>query len=463
VRVLSALVCLLLTGTALAATSATAMADAPCARYAATPERVLGGDDDVPDRILAAASAVSCPDDVWVQITACVQLQAVGGWVDVTCATSPRVAVTHFTRGARGVGLSFDTVCVSGVVRTHVVGGEGREPAEWDSDSVAVACNVHDTPVDTTPPHAEIVAGPSGLTQQTSPTFGFSSSEAGSTFQCRLDAPGWTTCSSPTTYSNLADGDYTFRVRATDLAGNVGSETSARFTLDTTAPVVEIQSGPAAATASTFATFVFASEPDVAALECRLDFSPWEACTSPTTYSNLHAGGHSVGVRATDAAGNLGPAAEWSWTIVGSPQEAEPAHGLITTPPLSDPVRATAAPELDRVVAPRRGSQPALRLPMRRGTVTATRRGVVKVSLGTCQRAVSGSLSLHAGLLLGRASFRTVAGQVVVVRVVLSRSGFAALRRRARVAVRATVALRDTAGAASSVTFSFTLKAARST
>jgi hypothetical protein len=45
-------------------------------------------------------------------------------------------------------------------------------------------------------------------------------------FQCRLlqsgrTAPGWTPCTSPSTYSNLFWGQYTFQAKAVDAAGNV--------------------------------------------------------------------------------------------------------------------------------------------------------------------------------------------------------------------------------------------------
>ena len=47
--------------------------------------------------------------------------------------------------------------------------------------------------VDTAPPDTQITSGPSGLTNNASPSFAFSS-EAGASFQCRLDstqAAGW--------------------------------------------------------------------------------------------------------------------------------------------------------------------------------------------------------------------------------------------------------------------------------
>ena len=110
----------------------------PCARSAATPERVAHGDDF--EYVHVAASAMYCPNDVFVQITACVQVRGATGWTDVGCVTSDRTYVSVHTPGGRGVGFSFDVACVSGDLRTHVTGGEGLDPKQWDSPATTIAC-----------------------------------------------------------------------------------------------------------------------------------------------------------------------------------------------------------------------------------------------------------------------------------------------------------------------------------
>ena len=77
------------------------------------------------------------------------------------------------------------------------------------------------TIVDTTPPETTIDSGPSGTTTDPTPTFMFSSSEPGSTFECRVDGGSFTPCTTPHTTARLADGPHTFQVRARDQAGNV--------------------------------------------------------------------------------------------------------------------------------------------------------------------------------------------------------------------------------------------------
>jgi hypothetical protein len=73
---------------------------------------------------------------------------------------------------------------------------------------------------DTSPPETTIDSGPSGTVTSTTADFAFSSSESGSSFECRLDAGAWASCTSPKSYTSLAVGDHTFDVRATDAAGN---------------------------------------------------------------------------------------------------------------------------------------------------------------------------------------------------------------------------------------------------
>jgi hypothetical protein len=75
--------------------------------------------------------------------------------------------------------------------------------------------------VDTTPPVTTITSGPTqGITRTPSASFQFASTEAGSTFRCKLDAAEWLPCSSPASYTELQPGSHTFSVAATDPAGN---------------------------------------------------------------------------------------------------------------------------------------------------------------------------------------------------------------------------------------------------
>jgi hypothetical protein len=75
--------------------------------------------------------------------------------------------------------------------------------------------------VDTTAPDTTLTSAPSGYQQTTSATFRFASSDrTPSTFMCSLDEAVSTPCTSPATYSGLAQGSHTLRVRAFDPSGN---------------------------------------------------------------------------------------------------------------------------------------------------------------------------------------------------------------------------------------------------
>ena len=102
------------------------------------------------------------------------------------------------------------------------------EPAVYPRALSAAEVLEHYQGGDTTPPETTITSGPSGVTTSTSASFGFNSSEAGSTFTCSLDGGAYSSCSSPKSYSALSAGTHTFRVKARDAAGNEDATPAAR-------------------------------------------------------------------------------------------------------------------------------------------------------------------------------------------------------------------------------------------
>ena len=177
-----------------------------------------------------------------------------------------------------------------------------------------------DAPADTFAPNTTITGGPSGLTNNATPSFNFTStSTEGSTLQCRLDAQAFAACTSPKSYSNLPDGPHTFNVRATDAAGNTDTTPARRsFKVDTTAPNTTITSGPNAETNDPTPTFTFVSEPRTS-FECQLDSGSYAPCRSPKPYSNLPNGLHTFKVRATDPAGNVATPTSRSFKVDNVP------------------------------------------------------------------------------------------------------------------------------------------------
>jgi hypothetical protein len=192
-------------------------------------------------------------------------------------------------------------------------------------------------PGDTTPPETFIDSGPAGTSADTSPDFHFSADEAGVTFECSLDSAPFASCASPTTLNGLGDGSHTFRVQATDAAGNLDTSPATRtWTVrkpDTTPPETTIDSGPSGTVEETQATFTFSSSESGATFECSKDGGDFFSCTTGKTYWGYGEGLHNFRVQAVDAAGNrdASPAIR-EWTI---------RRPTTTTPP---PTTATTAP-----------------------------------------------------------------------------------------------------------------------
>jgi hypothetical protein len=173
--------------------------------------------------------------------------------------------------------------------------------------------------VDNTAPQTTIDSSPADPSNNATPSFSFSSNEAGSTFQCRIDGGSWTSCTSPDTISPaLAEGSHTFDVRATDAAGNTdASPATTTWTVDLTAPVTSLGSGPGSPSNITTPSFTFSSNEPGSIFQCRIDGGGWSACSSPYTVAPaLAEGTHTFDVRAIDPAGNADatPASQ-TWTI----------------------------------------------------------------------------------------------------------------------------------------------------
>jgi hypothetical protein len=158
--------------------------------------------------------------------------------------------------------------------------------------------------LDTGPPETQIDSGPMGPTSNASPSFTFSSSKVGSTFECRMNTGTWASCSSPESYSNLGSGAHTFEVRATSAGVTDASPASRSFSVDAAAPQTQINSGPAGLTSNPSPSFSFSSSEAGSTFECKLDTGAWASCTSPRSYAGLSDGPHTFEARASDAAGN---------------------------------------------------------------------------------------------------------------------------------------------------------------
>lgn len=91
--------------------------------------------------------------------------------------------------------------------------------------------------MDKTAPNTTITSQPANPTNSTSASFSFTSTEAGSVFQCKLDAGVFASCTSPKGYVSLTEISHSFEVKATDAAGNTDlTPASYAWVVDITSP-----------------------------------------------------------------------------------------------------------------------------------------------------------------------------------------------------------------------------------
>ena len=243
----------------------------------------------------------------------------------------------------------------NGTWRLRVQDAAAADVGRIDSWTINLGAGPAPTPSPTpTPrvPDTTITGGPTGPTNGTAPSFAFTATVAGSTFECKLDTPAgagsYAPCTSPRTYTTTANGAYTFSVRATSVRRHRPDARVASFTVDTVAPDDVARLGSGRLDDRRHAD-VYVLVERAGLFECRLDTveTPgfFEPCSSPLNLGPL-AGGveYAVFVRAIDAAGNADPA--WAnsglFVVDGSPPDTWIDDGptgvtSVTTPVFSLP------------------------------------------------------------------------------------------------------------------------------
>ncbi|MCE9667574.1 Ig-like domain-containing protein [Myxococcus stipitatus] len=185
--------------------------------------------------------------------------------------------------------------------------------------------------VDLTAPNTLIVSGPPASTSSTTADFDFDQEGGGVRYECSLDGGTYAACTDPVSFTGLADGPHTLRVRAVDAAGNVDATPAEHaWTVDTTPPDTFIDAGPAPVTREQSATFDFRATEAVNYYECSLDGAAYVRCEDPSTFEGFAEGEHTLLVRAVDMLGNVDPTpAEYAWEVDLTP----PLVPTIVTPP----------------------------------------------------------------------------------------------------------------------------------
>jgi hypothetical protein len=179
-------------------------------------------------------------------------------------------------------------------------------------DAGAVTLNYVDNKI----PNTTITAGPSGATNDATPTFKFKSSLTGSSFQCRFDGHAFAPCSGPagthTPSASLTDGPHTFAVKASKNGVPDPTPATRTFSIDTHRPQTSITAGPTGLTHDNTPTFKFSSSEAGSTFQCVIRVAggngSFGACSGPgashTPSLPLAKGNYVFSVRARDKAGN---------------------------------------------------------------------------------------------------------------------------------------------------------------
>jgi large repetitive protein len=179
-----------------------------------------------------------------------------------------------------------------------------------------------------------ITATPPSLSGTASATFTFTLN--GGTAQCALDAGGFTACTSPQTYTGLADGPHSFQVRATNSVGT-SAAASYSWTVDTTVPAAPVIATPANNAFVPLGTLTVSGTAEAGAtVTLSLDGSLNGTATATggswtlTTSTPLNAGTHTLQATTTDASGNVSPASNLVTVTAAAPPSTTVAQGNVT-------------------------------------------------------------------------------------------------------------------------------------
>jgi streptogramin lyase len=246
-----------------------------------------------------------------------------GGPASPTSATSAQFTFTANEPGATfkctvdGGGAGPYTSCSSPeTVNGLTAGAHIFYVKAFDVDNNPGDPATYSWTVDLTPPTVSIDSGPADPSSNLNANFTYHSSENPSTYSCSLDGATPSACGSAFSGSVVGDGLHSFDVWAIDQAGNISSSAAEyTWTVDTTPPVVHLDSGPSGYVRSTDADLTFSSSEGGVTFQCKLDGGSYGVCTSPKSYTGLTEGAHTFSVRGLDTNGNPSEAKTQSWTV----------------------------------------------------------------------------------------------------------------------------------------------------
>jgi hypothetical protein len=188
----------------------------------------------------------------------------------------------------------------------------------------------YDWTTDYTPPDVKLTSQPPAATNQTTASFGFSSTDATATFKCSLNGGAYAACTSPQVYSGLGAGTRQFNVESVDPAGNTSLMTgSASWTVDLTPPVTTISTSVDKAHSTVAVTL--SSTVSGSTFQCSVDQQAYSSCKPSFTLTPPAVGQNTLAVKATSPAANVETTPATS-TFAVYPAPPAPTVSLLKVP-----------------------------------------------------------------------------------------------------------------------------------
>jgi hypothetical protein len=207
---------------------------------------------------------------------------------------------------------------------------QGRDLAgNWSSSDSA------DVDVDLTPPAAPSVTGPPTPTNDTTPTWSWTTPADTVEFRRSMTSTTgpWTTTVATSYTPTLGEGSHTLWVQGRDAAGNWSSSDSATVVIDLTPPSAPSVTGPPTPTNDTTPTWSWNTPAGTVEFRYSLvsTTGPWDTPTTATSYTpTLGAGTHTLWVQGRDAAGNWSSSDSATVVIDLTPPSAPSVTGPTT-------------------------------------------------------------------------------------------------------------------------------------
>lgn len=356
---------------------------------------------------------------------------------------------------------------------------------------VADAADAPSLRISYTLPGTTVLSAPAPITNAAAPEIAFEATSA-ATFECRIDGTAddpFRTCASPLRLDGIADGAHRVEIRAIAPDGNFDPTPAVvAFERDTVAPVAAVVAGPDGETEAVRPAFDVAVDEAGATLSCRFDDGeprPCEPGAPVAPLVDLATGPHTFAVAASDAAGNAGPVATRSFTVVAPslpPGGGDPGAGGGTPPGGGEPGTGGGAPTSpvpggnaggghgpapggDGTPAPQPGNpdtgqpagrRPAITLPA--GTTVRARGAIAVLPLRVNG---AGRVTLARSHAVAPASRTLRRAGVVRLTLRLRGSALRTLRTRGRATVRVRVAFLRADGGRAARTLTLAVRAAR--